>query len=89
MVEGIEPHNVSNTRGLMLYLQQKAIFHSSYMARKMKPLWVRDLGTLHIDMIRQLRRPYRSFLVGRDNIQAIKTKKPNANLRSRIAAEYQ
>ncbi|MEH7418695.1 hypothetical protein V7266_25870, partial [Neobacillus drentensis] len=36
---GIELHNVSKSRGLMLYLQQKATFYPSLGARWIKPLW--------------------------------------------------
>ena len=39
MVEGIELHNVSKSRGLMPYLRQKATFYPSLMARWIKPLW--------------------------------------------------
>ncbi|QFF99242.1 hypothetical protein PB01_10585 [Psychrobacillus glaciei] len=39
MVEGIELHNVSKSRGLMLYLQKKATFYPSLKARRIKPLW--------------------------------------------------
>jgi hypothetical protein len=39
MVEGIELHNVSKSRGLMLYLQQKATFYPSFKVRWIKPLW--------------------------------------------------
>jgi hypothetical protein len=38
LVEGIELHNVSKMRGLMLYLQQKATFYPSFKARWIKPL---------------------------------------------------
>ncbi|AMM93569.1 hypothetical protein UP17_14710 [Peribacillus simplex] len=61
MVEGIELHNISKSRGLMLYAQQKAIFYPSLRARWIKPLWgQRPWHVIHIDMIRQLGRPYRS-----------------------------
>ena len=39
MVEGIDLHNVSKSRGLMPYLRQKNTFYSSLKARRIKPLW--------------------------------------------------
>ncbi|QFF97827.1 hypothetical protein PB01_02805 [Psychrobacillus glaciei] len=82
MVEGIELHNVSKSRGLMLYLQQKATFYPSLKARRINLSGVRDLGTSHMDMVRQLGRPYRSFLLIEEyGVQAIISKETKCRCR--------